>query len=848
MASDLLPILELEGRFVDTLRRVNRILLRAPTGSGKSTQIPRMLLRHGFLQDGGCVVLQPRRIAARMLAARVAWEEGDRLGGKVGYRVRLESCVSEATRVTFVTEGILLRQFLTQPDLRGLSVLVFDEFHERHLHTDITLGCALRLQETSRPDLRIIIMSATLETGNLARALEPATLLESSGRTFPVATRYLDRQPQPDGEPIWEIAARETAAALAESGGGNALVFMPGAFEIQRTIECLGRTLPGGIEVHPLHGELPPALQDAAVAEGTRRKVIVATNVAETSLTLPGVRVVVDSGLARIARHDPNRGINTLLVEKISRASADQRAGRAGRTAPGLCVRLWTERDHAERRPQELPEIRRLELSEVILSLKASTGAAARDFRWLEPPEPRSLDRALELLSDLGATEGPDGPLTAIGQRMLALPMHPRYARMIAEAEKLGCVRATLAAAALTQTRSLFLRAVDKHTAERRDELLGGEEKSDFSRLIAALHYAERQRFAPEACGKIGVHGQSARQAWAIFQQFLGLAHKEGLDVEGTPAAPGDEPLRRCLLAGFADQVARRLDRGTLRCAVTHGRKGVLGRECAPRDASLLVVAEIGEIGRGSGEVETLLTLASEIEESWLRELFPSAVKRTVETTWDPAIRRCVSRETVRYHDLILRTIDREDADRDQAAALLARRILEGALDFDAWRDEAEPWLLRVDNLRRAMPELEIPEFTEADKLLILEQYCHGAIGAKDLRDRPLMPWVHDWLPPATLPLVDRLVPDRLELPSGRRAKIHYDKRDAPRISSRLQDFYGIDGGLTLCQGRIRLRIELLAPNQRPVQVTDNLGSFWRETYPGIRNELARRYPRHEWR
>jgi ATP-dependent helicase HrpB len=844
---DSLPIYELETAIRESLLSGNRLILRAPTGSGKSTQVPRMLLKHGLLADGGCVVLQPRRIAARMLAARVAWEQGSRLGGEIGYRVRFDSAVSRDTRVTFVTEGILLRELVSNPDLQGISTLVFDEFHERHLYTDVTLGCALRLQETSRPDLRILVMSATLDTVGLEQALAPARVLESAGRTFPVSIQYLQRTPQPDSEPIWETAANTTAAAMREMPEGNALVFMPGAFEIQRTLEALGRTLPGGIEVLPLHGELPADVQDAAVADTGRRKVIVATNVAETSLTIPGVRLVVDSGLARIARFDPHRGINTLLIEKISRASADQRAGRAGRIAPGVCIRLWTERDHADRRASELPEIRRLDLSEVLLTLKAAGVPSVRDFRWLEQPDPKSLDRALELLDDLGALDGLDGPITDAGRRMLAFPMHPRFSRMLVEAERLGCVRLTLAAAALAQNRSIFVRTGDKGVLARREELFGGETSSDFLRQIAALEWSRAQRFSLDACSRLGIHAQAARQAAGILDQFTEIARKEKLDMEGRPS-DWDAALRKCLLAGFSDQVARRLDRGTLRCAVTHGRRGTLSRDSAARDAMLLVVAEIGEIGKGQGDVETILSMASEIEEPWLRELFPRAVTRSVETAWDAETRRCVSRETVRYRDLVLREIDRDDVDYDQAAGILAARILDGTIHFDAWRDLAEPWLLRVATLRRAMPELEIPEFTAEDKQLVLEQFCHGAAGARDLKDRDLMPWLLDWLPPAAQQLLHSHVPERIELPSGRKARIIYDAKEAPKVSSRVQDFYGIEKGIAICGGRIRLKLELLAPNQRPVQVTESLETFWRDTYPKLKQELSRRYPRHEWR
>src|SRR4051812_37355991 len=402
-----LPIYELESAVIASLRAQGRLIVQAPTGSGKSTQIPQMLWRHGLLDAptgrGEVVVLQPRRLAARMLAKRVAEEAGTSLGEGVGYQIRLESRVSERTRIRFVTEGILLRQMSFDPTLRGISAIVFDEFHERHLYGDISLARALQIQQTIRPELKLIVMSATLDAGSLKTYLAPCDVLVSQGRSFPVRIEYLPKSVNFEHEPVWDVAARETERVAAESSG-DFLIFMPGAYEISRTVQAIqGARGLRDFVVFPLHGELPPEQQDRAVARYDARKIIVSTNVAETSLTIEGVTTVIDCGLARVARFDPHRGINTLLIEKISVASADQRAGRAGRTAPGRCVRLWTEREHGQRPRQELPEVKRLDLSEVVLTLKASGIEDVVTFPWLEKPEPKALERAELLLADLGA-------------------------------------------------------------------------------------------------------------------------------------------------------------------------------------------------------------------------------------------------------------------------------------------------------------------------------------------------------------------------------------------------------------------------------------------------------------
>jgi ATP-dependent helicase HrpB len=504
MRREDLPIFEFENQLVAELKKHSRLIIQAPTGSGKSTQVPQILLDHGLLGNGEVVILQPRRLATRLLAARVASERNSRLGSEVGYQIRFENITSNQTRIRFVTEGILLRQLIQDPQLREVSAILFDEFHERHLYGDITLARALQLQTTVRPDLKLAVMSATLDADLLQKYLDPCQVLSSGGRTFPVTIEYLPRPVGGNDYPIWDLAADELKR-IAASTEGDVLIFMPGKYEIGRTISSIRASrVSDRFVALPLHGELPPAEQDAALAHYEKRRAIVSTNVAETSLTIDGVRVVIDSGLARISRFDPRRGINTLLIEKISRASAEQRAGRAGRTAPGHCVRLWTEREHLERASQELPEVKRLDLAEVVLTLKASGIEEVGSFRWLEPPDPKALARAEQLLVDLGAIHpnGGAGSLTPIGRRMLAFPAHPRYARMFLAAEQYHCVPAVALIAALTQGRNLLRRLEGKQAREDRADLLGADDASDLFTLMRAFRYAENSRFDSQRCGR----------------------------------------------------------------------------------------------------------------------------------------------------------------------------------------------------------------------------------------------------------------------------------------------------------------------------------------------------------
>ena len=842
-----LPIYELEAAITGSLRAQGRLIVQAPTGSGKSTQLPQMLMKHGFLERDEVVVLQPRRLAARMLAKRVAEEVGCALGDEVGYQIRLESRVSAKTKIRFVTEGILLRQMSFDATLRGVAALVFDEFHERHLYGDISLARAVQIQQTTRPDLKIVVMSATLDAVVLKEYLAPCEVLTSQGRSYPVTVEYLPKSVNFDSDPVWDVAAREAARASAKTTG-DLLVFMPGAYEINRTLQALQfqRELKDFV-IFPLHGELPPDQQDRAVAKYETRKVIVSTNVAETSLTIDGVTVVIDCGLARVARFDSNRGINTLLIEKISIASADQRAGRAGRTAPGVCVRLWTEREHSGRALQELPEVKRLDLSEVVLTLKASGIDDIGAFPWLEKPEPKALERAEMLLSDLGALAGRRRVITDMGRKMLRFPVHPRYARMLLEADARGCVRSVALMASLTQGRSFLLRGASKEVDQAREDVLGEETESDFFLLMRAWQFADQNNYSVDACRRLGIHAQGARQVGPLFKQFLEIAHKEGLDVaeKGIDGAQ----VRKCVLAGFSDQLAKRLDGGTLRCELVHNRRGVLARESAMQQAVLLVAGEVSEVEGRGGEVNVLLSLATGIEEAWLGELFPNDYGDAVGVVYDEQMRRVIARRERRFRDLVLeskQTADEPPA--SAAAALLAQQVIAGNIVLTDWNENVDQWIIRVNRLAEWFPELEVTPITEADRATLIEQVCYGSYGARELKDKPVMPALRDWLRPEQLAVMDDYLPERLTMANGRKARLEYAKEGPPIMSARIQELYGIEGKFSLGHGRVPVKIQVLAPNHRAIQVTDDLTSFWRDMYPKVKAELSRRYPRHEWR
>ncbi len=674
-----LPIHELADQLRSLWSTHNRLVLIAPTGSGKSTQLCQLLLAaHRVPAEKQIVVLQPRRVAARALARRVADEMGCQLGGLVGYKVRFEESTSDATRIVFVTEGMLLRWLQSDPQLRNVGAILFDEFHERSLHSDLALALCKQLQQL-RPELLLMVMSATLDAGSVAGYLGCCPQVQSGGRAFPVTVTYADWD---DDAPVWERAAAQVNRVLEEGNRGDVLVFMPGAFEIEQTIREVRRTASRAagaqaILLLPMHGELSSQEQDRVFQLDSRsRKVIVATNVAETSLTIPGIVYVVDSGLARIAHYDPARGINELRLEAISRASADQRAGRAGRQERGWCHRLWTERSHARRNERSIPEAQRGDLAEAVLLLHSLGVADAVGFDWLDAPSADQIRESDRLLVSLGAlvSLGPDSyAVTDLALAMLALPVHPRHARMLIEAKVRGCAPEVSLFVAIISGRDLLQRIdrSDKIRTKAR-AALNDDPRSDYGLLRRSFELAAACEFDFRVCYANGVNAGAAREVartWAQLRRLVG-------DAASRRPADVVEQIARSHLAGNLDRVGARLSSGSDQFEMMDGRIAELRNESALRAqrslSPLVVASEIRSIQTRDGDALILLGGCSGIKAEWISELRPVGYAEAVEHVYDRLNRRVVAARVMRLGALVIGAESCRDLDPVASGRVLA--------------------------------------------------------------------------------------------------------------------------------------------------------------------------------
>ena len=863
-----LPIDPLLPEVVAALRRSPALVIEAPPGAGKTTRVPRALLEAGLAGEGQVVVLEPRRLAARLAARRVAQEMGERVGGTVGYQVRFEEVAGPRTRLRYLTEGLLTRRLVSDPRLAGVGAVVLDEFHERHLPGDLALGFLRRLQEAERRDLKVVVMSATLDADPVARFLS-APSLRSEGRLFEVAVEYLSPAEAARTDRLEELVAAAVRRLIREGLLGDVLVFLPGAAEIRRAREALEATArQAGLDLLPLHGDLPPEEQDRAVRPGPRRKVILSTNVAETSVTIEGVTAVVDSGLARVASHSPWSGLPRLEVRKVSRASAAQRAGRAGRISPGRALRLYTRHDHDSRPEFDLPEVAREDLCEPFLALAALD--ALEGFRWFEPPPPAAAEAARALLLRLGAVD-PGGALTGLGRRMLRFPLHPRLSRLVCEAEARGAGEAGALLAALLGERDI------------RERALGGRRgapptgPSDLLELAQLFEEAARARFAE---GRLRALGLAAGPVQAVERARRQLTRILARDRSRLPAAapaagptptasptstatatptsptPTEEALLLATLAAYPDRVARRRGPGSAEVVLAGGGSARLGQESVVREAPLMVAVDAEErrgdrrppgapaSGRGG---QVVVRLASAVTPEMLLEVLPDSLRLEDEVRWNPQAGRAEAVSRLRYLDLTLEETARAP-DPERAAALLFEAALkEGARAF-AEEGAVDRLLGRLAFAARAMPEAGLAPPGEEDLAAALRGLCAGRRSLAELREAGLVEALLSRLGGRGRALIDRAAPDRVTLPGGRAVRVHYQAGDEPPwIESRLQDFFGMAAGPRLAEGRVPLTLHLLAPDQRAVQVTSDLSGFWERHYPSIRRELSRRYPRHPW-
>lgn len=826
----------------------SRILLTAPTGSGKSTEVPGMLADLPEI-EGRVIVIEPRRMAARLLAGFVAKNRKTNLGQEVGYAVRFDTKYSDKTKILYLTDGVFQRILHENPTLDGISAVIFDEFHERRLAVDIALGRCLDLQENNRPDLRVVVMSATLETGSLADYMAPVKSLEAGGRTFPVEILHRPhRLPQNHRQagsqsevPIWEQVTALTREALTLPDPGNILIFLPGTHEIRRTIELLENlSAAKTYDIFPLYSSLPPADQEKAIRTSDTPKIIVSTNVAETSLTIPGIRTVIDSGIARSSAFDPRRSINTLLIRKISRAAADQRAGRAGRTAPGRCLRLWSTNDHSRREEFEPPEVHRIDLSEATLMLKASGTDDPRNFRWLDAPTKTSLEKAEHLLHDLHAID-PAGNITETGVEMANLPLEPRFARLLIAGLHHGCFAETAFIAAAVQGEGIFVKG---KSATGRKDFIFPDDPSDFAGEFRAFESAEAMKFDPRRLAPLGIHARGTRDTAQIFQRLLHLFPKSA--SRSIDFHSNREAVAKSILSAFSDQLAIRLGQGTLSCRLVGSRRGSLDPESCVKHAAAFVACEIIEIE--ARETTTRLRLATAIELVWLEELFPDEIETIDGANYDESRRRVTCLKQKKFRDLVLESKETDqNVPLDAAAEILAKRALSGELVLKNWDSQVEQFTHRLACISKWMPDLGLPTWTEEDRITAVSQICHGAVSYKEIKNAQVWPVLNDWLSSHQRHLLDTHCPERIRLASGHSAKITYSPENDPFFSAKLIQLVGTNTTPTIASGRIPLLVHILAPNSRPWQMTKDIPNFWQNGYPQMKKELAGRYPRHPW-
>ncbi len=834
MARPPLPIDAVLPDVLAALRDGRNLVVEAPPGAGKTTRIPLALLEAGLAGERDILVLQPRRLAARLSAMRVADSLGERIGQRVGYHVRFDSAAGPDTRLRFITEGLLTRMLHDDPALRSVGVVVLDEFHERHLDGDLGLALLRARQRTTRPDLKIVVMSATLDAAPvqtyLSEETAPCARLTSAGRMHPVELLYNGAVAEPE---LAGAVSRGLARLLDEGTVGDILVFLPGAREIsQAARSCAGLAARAGLDVRPLHGELPPDQQDLAVRPGPRPKLILATNVAETSVTIDGVVAVIDSGLVRLPSHDPWTGIATLAVKKISRASATQRAGRAGRTRPGRCLRLYSQSDH-DRRPEFTPpEVARADLTAALLDLHAQHILDPATFPWFEPPPAAALAAAHILLLRLAAITA-TGELTPLGRRMLRFPLHPRLARLVVDGEARGVADLACGAAALLGERSVRPNDHLAHTDADADVLV---DLADLTRM--------RQGHGDDDTPRGGLLPGPAHRVRQVQQQLLRIADRPvPSDTRHRSAQAREDQLRQSLLAAFPDRVAMARDdsAGARVLALAGGGSARLSPASVVRTAPWLLALAVEQRQATDRSQQVLVRSACAIEPDWLIDQLPDEIEARDDLAFNPARERVEGRAELRYHGLLLDSTPHRLLPPAASQVLRAAALAAGPGKF------ADPDAL-ADLLARtafvAPFTTEIPLITDTDVRAALADLCEGRTSFAELRAAGLLSVLHARAP---MHILDRLAPAHLQLPGGRRVTVHYEPGKPPWIASRLQDFFGLARGPAIAGGRVPVVLHLLAPNGRAEQVTTDLTGFWDRHYPDLRRSLMRRYPRHAW-
>lgn len=803
--------------------RSGAVVVTAPPGSGKTMLVPAAVL-DDLPAGQKLTLIQPRRLAARAVARQIARLRGVRLGGEVGYLVRFDACVSRETRLVVETTGIMLRRLLDDISLEGIGAVVLDEFHERTIEMDLVLGLLVRIRQTLRPDLRIVVMSATLAAEPVAKLLGDCPIVHAEGRRFPVSVRYQRRGEQRE---LPDLVAATVPEALRETNG-HTLVFLPGVGEIMRCEAALAPLADRqGHALLKLFGDLPPEEQDRALLDTGQRKIILSTNVAETSLTIPGVTAVIDSGQARQLRVAPATGLPRLELVPISQASAEQRAGRAGRTAAGVCWRLWEEAGHRHRPAAETPEALRSDLAEPLLQLL--TLGEHDDFPWLDPPPAEAVENARRLLLLLGAIDEVNR-VTPLGQELSRLPAHPRLGRLLLAGARHGVLRETSIAAALLSERDPF-RVADQARRGPRDHQTVRTRSDVVDRVAALQAFHGGMRMADPA---LELHHGGARNVLRSAEQLYRLVDRELAPRSETP----EVSLMQALLEAFPDRLAK-LRGGTQDRATMVGGRGVrLDGGSRVRCEPLLLAIDLNDAG---GEARA--RLASAVEREWL----PAELLATRdELFYNPTRKQVEARSRTYFADLLLEETPVAINDPRAAGEILAREALPQLERFlPAVDSAAGSFLARVRWLAASLPDLGLPAFDDAQLAAMLPEVCAGL---RSLDDIPTADWLsrlQQAVGYERIAEIERLAPREMELTNGNRHSLVYEAGRPPVLAVRIQELFGVRETPRI--GGVAVLLHLLGPNYRPQQVTADLASFWANTYPEVKKELRRRYPKHAW-
>lgn len=812
-----LPVEEILPELRTILGPGRRLVLQAPPGAGKTTSIPLALLDETWLASKKILMLEPRRLAARAAATRMAALLGEPVGATVGYRVRFDSKVSAKTRIEVITEGMLTRRLQVDPELQGVGLVIFDEFHERHLHSDLALALCLDAASALHDDLALLIMSATLDGERLAGWLD-APLLVSAGRSWPVEIHYTATPPQGS---ISTVTATAVRRILPETSG-DVLVFLPGAGEINRVAEKL-HDLP--VVLHLLHGNLPLDEQQRAInpdAEG-RRKIVLATNLAESSLTIEGIRVVVDSGWAREARFDPNKGFTHLALTRISRASADQRTGRAGRQAAGICYRLWTEGMQRSLLQHGVAEIMQADLASLVLEL-AQWGVTDRTrLQWLDSPPAGAFRQAHDLLNGLGALDH-RGRITLRGREMLALPMHPRLAYMVLQARDMGLAGNACDVAALLAERDLFSGS-------------GQTRYCDFAIRLSAMQ--NWRNHGHKGVMPLGANPQACAAVEHVARQWRKLL---GADTPVTDAA---DKAGMLLALVYPERIAQHQG-GSGRYRMANGHATSLGDDCLLPRTEWLAVAELS----GNPD-ENRIRTAAVFQPQWLEELFPEQLAWVEEIIWDTVSETVVAQQTRRYQSLVLESKPLTQAGEAPIRTAMLEGIRQMGLDALPWTDDARQLQARVACMRIWFEQESWPDMSDARLLDSLGDwllpYLSGIRRREHLVRLKMTEILRSTLDWQKLQRLDTAAPTHLPVPSGSHKRLHYTAGEPPVLAVKLQELFGLAETPRIADGKVAVLLHLLSPAQRPIQITQDLQSFWLHTYAEVKKELRGRYPKHPW-